>query len=257
MSAAAPHAWPAADDYHYLEDATPTDLAWEWLRRDPVYRKLDHDRAVPAGARVSIIPIAPPECIARWGCLTLPSPELDFTEAPILWSPVADPAVLRVLALDPHESVRRFDIEKCGVPATLVCGNGCEHVRLGCAGSAVRLDVVLGTVLDGPVWLVHDLALAGPPALSGLHRFLHLSAAGHLPAFRPSPSQRTRRQAIALRVADALAQGASIRDVGIMLYSADRVSREWSEEALKSQCRRLIALAREMSGGGYIGLLNS
>lgn len=87
--------------------------------------------------------------------------------------------------------------------------------------------------------------------MAALRRFLHFCRVGVLPAYSPPASQRLRRQAVILRVADALAQGASIRDVGIMLYGAERVSEEWADEALKSQCRRLIAMAR----GGYKSLL--
>jgi len=58
-----------------------------------------------------------------------------------------------------------------------------------------------------------------------------------------------------LRVHDALVTGASIRDVGVMLFSLERVREEWAGEALKSQCRRLIAMARDMAAGGYRELL--
>jgi hypothetical protein len=58
-----------------------------------------------------------------------------------------------------------------------------------------------------------------------------------------------------LRVHDALVAGASIRDVGVMLFGLERVRDEWAGEALKSQCRRLIATARDMAAGGYRELL--
>src|SRR3546814_4790994 len=74
---------------------------------------------------------------------------------------------------------------------------------------------------------------------------------GRIPALSTRACQRLRRQVLALRVHDALAAGASIRDVGIMLFGFERVRDEWADEALKSHCRRLIALAREMVAGGY------
>lgn len=255
MPAAAQSAWPAASSYRYLEKAGPADLAWEWVRRDPEYRRLQHNSPLRARGGVRIFRAAPADCTARWDCLALPNPALDFAEAPILWSSTADPSVLRVLAIGPREAGIRFDLRDCRLPTALVRGADCEHVLVGRGGAAVRLDVVCGSLLDGPVALVHDLASAGEPAIAALRRFLHFSRTGELPAYRPPLSQRVRRQAIALRVADARALGASIRDIGIMLYGADRVSDEWSDEALKSQCRRLIALARAMTRGGYRGLL--
>jgi hypothetical protein len=69
--------------------------------------------------------------------------------------------------------------------------------------------------------------------------------------------QRRRRLIQAIRVHDALVQGASIRDVGVMLFGIDRIRAEWpgSGEALKSQSRRMIALSRFMASGGYRTLL--
>src|SRR3546814_17468111 len=80
---------------------------------------------------------------------------------------------------------------------------------------------------------------------------------GRIPALSTRACQRLRRQVLALRVHDALAAGASIRDVGIMLFGFERVRDEWADEALKWHCRRLIALAREMVAGGYRTLLGS
>jgi len=60
-----------------------------------------------------------------------------------------------------------------------------------------------------------------------------------------------------LRVHDALTAGASIRDIGIMLYGLARIEAEWRDpgESLKSQCRRFIASARAMASGEYKDLL--
>lgn len=255
MPQAAQFAWPAAGSYHYLDKAGPADLAWEWLRRDPKYQRLAHDRSIWAGNGLSIFQAASADWTARWGCLTQPDPGLNFAVAPVLWSAAVDPSVLRVLVMRSCEPGARFDLRDSRVPTALVTAGDCEHVLLGRGGTTVRLDVVAGSLLDGPVSLAHDLALADEPAMAALRRFLHFCRVGVLPAYSPPASQRLGRQAVILRVADALAQGASIRDVGIMLYGAERVSKEWADEALKSQCRRLIAMARAMMRGGYKSLL--
>lgn len=124
---------------------------------------------------------------------------------------------------------------------------------------SVRLDVISGSLSDGPVVLFHQLSRIEQlePKLAALRRFHHLCRTGQFPAVTGSPTQQFRRQILALRTHDAIAQGASIRDIGIMLHGGDRVGAEWpgSGDALKSQARRLIALAREMAGGGYRRLL--
>jgi len=257
MPPAAQFAWPAAGSYYYLDKAGPADLAWEWLRRDPEYQRFAHDPSIWAGNGLNIFQAASADCTARWGCLTQPDPRLNFADAPVLWSAAVDPSVLRVLAMRSNEAGVRFDLRDSRVPMAFVRGGDCEHVLLGRGGAAVRLDVVAGSLLDGPVSLAHDLALADEPAMAALRRFLHLCRDGVLPVYRPPANQRFKRQAVILRVADALAQGASIRGIGIMLYGPERVGDEWSDEALKSQCRRLIAEARSMARAGYRSLLQS
>lgn len=257
MSAAQPDAWPAAASYRYLDDAGAADLAWEWLRRDPDYRKRAAQSASPAN-HTAILDPAPTQCAARWGCLNMPDANRGWTDAPLLWSAEVDRSVLRVLALPASSRLGTpFDLAACGTRAFVVNGRECQHVLLrGCAGS-IRLDVLSGSLLDGPVSLV--LCLAGMeadgPAMVVLRRFLHLRRTGRIPALSTRACQRLQRQVLALRVHDALAAGASIRDVGVMLFGFERVRDEWADEALKSQCRRLIALSREMAVGGYRTLL--
>lgn len=257
MSAAQPEAWPAATSYRYLDAARPADLAWEWLRRDPDYRSLAPESVAPE-AGVTILTPAPASCTHRWGCLNMPSAARRSTDASLLWSAEFDRSVLRVLALPVSGRLGTpFDLATCGSEAFVVDGGDCEHIMLRGRAGSVRLDVLSGSLLDGPASLSLSLAVMeeNGPALAALQRFLHLQRTGRLPAQSPLASQRLRRQVLALRVHDALAAGASIRDVGIMLFGFDRVRDEWADEALKSQCRRLISLAREMASGGYRALL--
>ena len=257
MSAAQRGAWPAAASYRYLDAASPADLAWEWLRRDPDYRRLAADAVVPAST-VTILDPAPASCTARWGCLNMPDADQRWSDATLLWSAEIDRSVLGVLALPASERIGPpIDLAACDAKAFVVIAGDCQHVLLRNGAGAVRLDVLSGSFIDGPVSLV--LSLIGmdenEPAIVALRRFLHFRRTGRFPAPSGRACQRLRRQVLALRVHDAQAAGASIRDVGVMLFGFDRVQNEWADEALKSQCRRLIALAREMAAGGYRTLL--
>lgn len=188
----------------------------------------------------------------------MPDASLEWADAPVLWSAEVDAAVLQVVALPVmDQQTEPFDLIGSAVRATVVRGENREHVLLGSGSGAIRLDVAGGSLLDGPVSLMHNLAGVvdlEPAALSALRRFLEFRRMGHLVVVPPA-SQRLQRQVLALRVHDALVAGASIRDVGVMLFGLERVRDEWAGEALKSQCRRLIALARDMATGGYRKLL--
>lgn len=244
--------------YRYLEAAGPEDFAWEWLRRAPGYPQSGPPSACPGPGGVTIVHAAPPSCTARWGCLNLPDTGETYMEARILWSAAVDPSILRVLALSsPDRDGPTFDLSQCGVAATVVRRAECEHVLLRDTRSAVRLDVLSGTLLDGPVRLFHDFAGTGEggPVIAALRRFLFMRETRRFPDRSLHSTQRRLRQITALRVHDTLVQGASIRDVGVMLFGTQRIDNEWADEALKSQCRRLIALARTMVSGGYLSLL--
>ena len=259
----APHrAWPPGEAYRYLETAARADLAWEWLRRDPDFRRLAPSIRQEVAGGIAITEAASPESVARWGCLHVPDPELRFTDTPVLWSADVDPSVLRVIALSHSGDDRSaFDLRRWGGAATLVIGaQGRESLLLRDAGRGdLRLDVVSGSLLDGPVSLLFDLGSTGnvEPMIAALRRYVCLCRTGEFPAVRLHGNQRFRRQIQALRAHDALARGASIRDVGTMLFGSDRVRVEWPGpgEALKSHCRRLIALSRFMVSGGYRTLL--
>lgn len=256
MPAALPDAWPAATSYCYLEHAGPAGLAWEWLRRDPAYQAVAGTSAITLG-HVTLLEPAPDDCTGRWGCLAMPDAGLGWTEAPVLWSAAVDASVLQVVALPVMDrQTEPFDLVRSAVGATVVRGENREPVLLGSGAGTIRLDVAGGSLLEGPVSLMHDLAgvLDLEPALVALRRFLEFRRTGHLTVVPPA-SLRLQRQVLALRVHDALVAGASIRDVGVMLFGLERVRDEWAGEALKSQCRRLIAMARDMAAGGYRELL--
>lgn len=256
MSAALPDVWPAAASYRDLDHAGPAGLAWEWLRRDPAYQAVAGTSAVALGD-VTLLEPAPADCTGRWGCLAMPDASLGWTEAPVLWSAAVDASVLQVMALPVMDrQTQPFDLIGSAARATVVRGDQREHVLLGSGSGTIRLDIAGGSLLEGPVSLMHDLSgIAGlEPTLAVLRRFLDFQRTGHLTAVPPA-SQRLRRQVLALRVHDALVAGASIRDVGVMLFGVERVGDEWAGEALKSHCRRLIAMARDMAAGGYRELL--
>src|SRR3546814_17263369 len=103
-----------------------------------------------------------------------------------------------------------------------------------------------GTVLCGPASLRLDVSGIGhvDRATAALRAFLHLCRGGALPL---KGTRLPPRAIDALRVHDALAQGASIRDIGVLLFGPDRVQAEWRwpGDALQSQRAEELGVGKE------------
>lgn len=252
--------WPEDQKQSRARALDYRGIAWEWLRRNPNYRELGPSECVETLTGLQIFKACSSEIRDRFGCLNNPSADHMLGHSSIVWSAAIDPTVLHVVASSKALcDTWSFDLERWAARATLVHAPQCEHLLISGEGQSIRLDVRSGSLLDGKVRLFFQFsqALQDGPSIDTLRRFLHLNRTGHFPSVPHRQSLRFERQLTALRVHDALQDGASIRDVGILLFGSARVRAEWPGrgEALKSQTRRLIGLARTMVSGGYKSLL--
>lgn len=127
-----------------------------------------------------------------------------------------------------------------------------QHLCLRTPSTFLRLDVIEGSVLDGPVALEPAVHLAAGlecqiVALRRIDRLLR-----GLPN-KPASDPRLTRLVMALRVADALAAGASLRVVAREILEAD----DWPGDGdwAKSWSRRVTSLARALLIAGPAGVL--
>jgi len=134
--------------------------------------------------------------------------------------------------------------------------DGREHAVLSDGRRHIRLDIAGASLAGGrPVLLRYRLA--GVPSaearLLPLRRFLHLCRHRRFSAVLFPADRQVERGLVVLRVHDALADGASQRDIARELFGADRVLPGWAGESdsLRSRVRRLVAEARAMAAGGY------
>lgn len=177
----------------------------------------------------------------------------------MLWRAELDASTLEVGAeASVADDLAAFDLRRVAQWATLaVEADGREHLSLADGPRRVRLDCLSGTLLEGPVVLQFRLEGFGGlgPKLLTLRRLLALWSTGSFAASLFPADKRTSRIVMALRVHDALTSGASLREIGAVLYGEDH---EWpgAGESTKSRVRRLITLARRYSGPGYRLLLN-
>lgn len=156
-----------------------------------------------------------------------------------------------------------FELARLTGRASLACGDdGREYLVLSDGWRRVRLDVVEGTLVgQGPVRL--EFELSGFAQLEAklltVRRLLSLWRKGRFLAALFQPLAGLPHRLEALRVADALAAGASHREIAVALYGEQRVRAEWGgrSDFLLSRIRRRVAEARRMEQGGYHALFRT
>lgn len=156
-----------------------------------------------------------------------------------------DPCVLSVVA-KPGTPGAGVDLSAYGL--RVVLGNGVEHVRIVVRDVAFRLDVCEGSIADEPVRLTYLLAQDKrlPRHLATISRLDHCLSG--FPVRSEQGSVRLSRMANALRVLDARATGASLRQIANELWGPD----EWPGpgEHRKSAVRRYVAMGEKLMSGG-------
>jgi hypothetical protein len=189
------------------------------------------------------------------------APETGSPSARLLWHACLDPGVLVVktkpaLSGDPGG----FDLACLEALAVVAKSNpGIEHVALSDGYRRIRIDVMSGTVLEGPVVLQHQLTgLAGlSPKILALRRLIALTRTRRFGVSLFPVAPQTARIVAALQVFDGLLAGASQHDLAVALYGEDRVAAEWNgkSDSMRSRVRRLVRLAHDLAAGGWQRLL--
>jgi len=196
------------------------------------------------------------------GCIFAEDPAIAAPEARLLWHADLDPATLQVVAV-PGDRTDPDHVDPVALAPwlTLVADlAGGEHAVLSDGRHHVRIDVAEGSIASGdPVVLhyhLHGIASAEPRLLS-LRRLIDLVRHRRFSARLFPADPRIDRWLLALRVHDALAAGASHREIAIELYGAERVGSGWQGEAesLRLRVRRLARDARALASGGYRALM--
>ena len=246
--------WKDAAAYAPLLAADRSIFAWEWLRRDPGYRAA----ALAALEGATADGEAPrPE---HWGLHAFEDPELAAPSARPVWRSDIHPLVLPVLAAGSGGPPDMLDLARLGPIVTLVTARaGREHLLLSDGLRAIRIDVLTGTLLEGPVrlrYLIAGLASAEAPLLT-LRRLLALGRTGRFSRSLHPRETRARRWVLALRASDALDAGADQREMASVLLSRTAGEPRWRSNAssVRSQVQRLVRGARRMAAGGYLDLL--
>lgn len=141
----------------------------------------------------------------------------------------------------------RFDLSVFDPWTKIVHRQGGEHLLLTNGFQALRLDICGGTITSGPAYLSYRImgVQDATPAARTILQLAHL-ARTHTFSHSVFPiEQRAERWITALRVHDALAEGATHQDIARSLYTLGSSGR-WRVESPSYRLRvqRLAAAAR-------------
>ena len=230
--------WRSAEAYRPLLDADPAVWAWEFDRRG-----VRREAGDPGDTATGL-------------CFAGPGPHGDRVPA-VLWSWRADPSVPvleveRARAGEPGAlDLRALDL------AILVVrtDDGEQHVMVSDGRRRLRLAIVQGDVLSGPVACRYRLpaGAVAAPSLAGLRLLLALRDTGHLPIAGARPPARSARWVEILRAHDARRDGASQREIATLLFGRARVEEDWAgrSDYMRMRVQRLLRAAEDLVAGGY------
>jgi hypothetical protein len=166
-----------------------------------------------------------------------------------MWTAAADPHVIRARVLPCSDPAVAIDLTRMN--CHYWHSYGCRHVRIDLPNGGIRLDLVEGELTSGELRIEPAIELLRPlePQFASVRR-LHELCSGEISS---AHDQRLVRLVEALRAGDALAGGASLRDIALGILGDD-----WpgDGEHLKSRARRRVALAIALTRTGPRGVLN-
>jgi hypothetical protein len=187
-------------------------------------------------------------------------PDLSAPDSRPIWTADRHPSVLAAVAGAPGKAEDAFDLTRFAHVATIASNaRDQEHLLLSDGLRAVRIDVLAGSVVRGPVqlrYLLGGFESAEKPLLT-LRRLLALRRTGRFSRQLHAPEPRARRWILMLRTSDALAEGADQREIAAVLLGSAAGEPRWRTHSpsLRSQAQRVVRGARQMAAGNYLHLL--
>jgi hypothetical protein len=250
--------WRDAEAYAPLLDVERSAFAWEWLRRDKRYR-----RSIEDALQRSRVPERPASAEgvepAHWFLHAFEDPMVGAPEARPLWRSEAHDLVLKVVAEPCEPGDEAFLFHRVAEAATIVRGSAGEHLLLSDGRRNVRLDILRGSVLAGPVRLRYQLSgmRTVDAHLLVLRRLLSFWRSGRFSRLLHPPEARASRLVLMLRVYDAMQAGATQREIAASLLDRDAGEERWRVKTpgLRSRVQRLVRAARAAAAGGYTAFL--
>src|SRR5262245_30149403 len=250
--------------YAYVLTLCPSDLAWEFLRRNPTYQRdyqlsrrgPDHPCSIGRGRWLTRLRRYPPQ-YERWGLCPLVDPKCRAPQAALCWTNAASAPVLEARAERASPGTpSALSVESCAAATHIVLGPaGDELILLRDAERATTLRLAGARASLGPVNVTFMIpGFPDPRQLAQRFRALqHLITS---PKASAAPSRLRPFLRDALLALDARQIGMSQRAIAALLdgAQADRANLR-AKESLRDRVRHVLLRGQQLRDGGYRKML--
>ncbi len=243
MAEASSDHWHPSAAYLYALHLDGPALAWEYLRRDPDYRRDWLRRRLDQ------------ETAQRWGLRLLENPELDARDAHPAWFPDHDTVVHLYPDADPPPNASPFEFWRIPGRKQLTHDGRRLILRARLPGCCVHL--ALAPTLEDGMAHVYAIRACNTPcpryrALVGELDKLQATQDTTSAVTKPRPSASSMLELHTLQALDGTLVGASLRTVADVLFGAEAVTTGWHADGdLRARVRRLVRRGLNLMRGGY------
>jgi len=230
--------WYPTAAYLYVLHLDGPALAWEYLRRNPDYRRdwLRRRRRPDA---------------AHWGLRFLENPELDARDAHPAWFPDHDSMLQLVPDVDPPPDAVTFAFWRLPGHKRLVHDGKQVLMTADWPGNALRFALA-PDLEDG---MAFAYAVRAGTAASSLRQLANtittIAQATPVAVTHSRPTATKLLELHTLQALDATLAGASLREVAEGLFGVDAVQDWYADGGLRSKTRRLVQRGDALMHGGY------
>jgi hypothetical protein len=252
--------------YAYVLNLCPSDLAWEFLRRNAHYQR-DYRlslRGIPRRRRLRCGPILMrlrrrTHRSNRWGLDPFVDPKWPAPEAPLCWTIASAAPVLEGVAERATDGSRSaLSIKDYAAARHIIIGpSGEEYILLRDGRGALTLRLAGARASLGPVDVTFLMSGFPDPRLAA-QTFRALRDLTTSVRDRAGPLRARLFASDALLALDARQLGASYREIAAMIHGIEAQRAQWSgtSTAMKDRVRHLLVRGRQLSQGGYLKLLD-
>ncbi|WP_438307864.1 DUF2285 domain-containing protein [Burkholderia pseudomallei] len=236
--------WYPTAAYLYVLHLDGPALAWEYLRRNPDYRRdwLRRRRQ--------------PEAAKRWGLRLLEDPSLDARDAHPIWLPGHGDVIQLHPDIDPPASATAFVLWR--LPGHKHMIHDGRRLVLVTRWPGCCLRLALAPDLEDGMAYVYALRACATPCTrfdkvsAKLGRLIASFDAGSIASALPRPRPTALLELHTLQALDATLADASLREVAVGLFGVDAVADDWyADGGLRSRVRRLVRRGRALMRGDY------